>query len=804
MSLNPLIDSDLTLTKFLARVKELQPQGFRLLSLSLYGNPSDPRLSAVWDKRSGPAWEWFPASSAAQLKAEYDKKKALGFYPTLVTATGGGAGARLSAVFEKLVLRKPNELTFDQDVNAFAAEVRSRAESGWMVKAATIYDDAANASRVAAVWVSNPANVAWTAFAGVDTAQLQQQFNAEYSGWARMAFVTGSTSGKFLAVFRDDQLGPIGTGFATRGELTLEQFLSEQKAQLEKGFYTVCFQGYGPDSARRYAAIFVNNETPVQRVAFVPTGGPAVKEIDDAVLDLMKRSNIRGAALAIVKGTRLVLARGYTWAEPDYPAVKPTTCFRLASGSKLVVGLAIHQLVAEGLLKLSDTVSAVLPLTPPPNMTVANDKYKSGTVAQLLEESAFRMERYESEGPNVAAAFGTKLPVRQSQIASYMITKPASNLTDVRLDDTGYFFAGQLIKKLRGTDPDRSIMEAVASRLTQPLQIRRVRSARSLLSAQPTDEARYHSRDLVLLRSVMDDARPLVPREYGDENLETMEPSGGLSAAAVDYARILAAMNARPYTPLGRPAVEQMLKSADAVDGHGFDWLNPIDAAKGLYHGPKGGLLQTSQAGIWYSGGDGISYVIVWNGTHTGGVPSDKLDPSIEAQWYPEFIKVLDAAAKQAWGSTDLFPAFGMDPLPQTQDNWRWCGKCQGLFFAGSSPGSCPAGGTHVNTVNRNYQLMHNSKLAYGQAGWRWCKKCQGLFFGEGAPSVCPAGGAHDPSASGNYSLVLNSPYKEHQLNWRWCKKCQGLFFAGQSKGVCPAGAAHDPSASGDYSLYRS
>jgi CubicO group peptidase (beta-lactamase class C family) len=56
----------------------------------------------------------------------------------------------------------------------------------------------------------------------------------------------------------------------------------------------------------------------------------------------MKRSNIRGAALAIVKGTTLVLARGYTWAEPDYPTIQPTTCFQLGSGSKLVATLA-HQ-----------------------------------------------------------------------------------------------------------------------------------------------------------------------------------------------------------------------------------------------------------------------------------------------------------------------------------------------------------------------------------------------------------------------------------------------------------------------------
>jgi hypothetical protein len=43
---------------------------------------------------------------------------------------------------------------------------------------------------------------------------------------------------------------------------------------------------------------------------------------------------------------------------------------------------------------------------------------------------------------------------------------------------------------------------------------------------------------------------------------------------------------------------------------------------------------------------------------------------------------------------------------------------------------------------------------AITQDGWRWCHKCEGLFYGpRQALSVCPAGGAHDGSLSGNYSL---------------------------------------------------
>jgi hypothetical protein len=46
------------------------------------------------------------------------------------------------------------------------------------------------------------------------------------------------------------------------------------------------------------------------------------------------------------------------------------------------------------------------------------------------------------------------------------------------------------------------------------------------------------------------------------------------------------------------------------------------------------------------------------------------------------------------------------------------------------------------------------------QENWRWCHKCQGLFFGENASvSKCPAGGAHEATGgkvpSGDYQAIV-------------------------------------------------
>jgi hypothetical protein len=141
--------------------------------------------------------------------------------------------------------------------------------------------------------------------------------------------------------------------------------------------------------------------------------------------------------------------------------------------------------------------------------------------------------------------------------------------------------------------------------------------------------------------------------------------------------------------------------------------------------------------------------------------------------------------------------------LPPAQRNWRWCRKCQGLFFAGGGAvGRCPAGTGHDASASGDYSLINNAPDDPGQHGWRWCQQCAGLFFsGNRSWGHCPDGGPHDPAHSGDYSLT-GAPGSPGQNQWRWCRKCQGMFFVGSRiEGRCPTGGSHDPSGSGDYVL---
>lgn len=129
----------------------------------------------------------------------------------------------------------------------------------------------------------------------------------------------------------------------------------------------------------------------------------------------------------------------------------------------------------------------------------------------------------------------------------------------------------------------------------------------------------------------------------------------------------------------------------------------------------------------------------------------------------------------------------------QTQDNWRFCARCHGLFANGPNS-RCPSGDSHT-PVGWEYALIHSTPDGPNlQSNWRFCPKCLGLFA-NGPNSRCPAGGPHDP-VGWNYCVPhALGEARTVQANWRFCPKCLGLFWNGPNRDnhLCPAGGLHDP-----------
>jgi CubicO group peptidase (beta-lactamase class C family) len=623
------------------------------------------------------------------FQATFNNEASNGFGPVIIAATGPASNPLFAAVFEPqnpipltrhgLLSGSSNDTNTIQGMNALAKQ------QGLILRWAASYGDSSN-QRFAAIWVPNPGKTMWNADGVAESGNdYQSRFNAQTSQWCRPAFVTLNPTPQYLSVFVDSEV--VG-GWHARHGITANEYQQEFNTWTAKGFFPVCVQAAAappiihfppiPPNAT-FAVIFVKSENTVRK-QFTATGPVANANIDNVIMQAMPAGGpVRHASLAIVKGTHLVYARGYTLAEPDWPIVQPTTRFRIASVSKTPTALAIYQLIEAGKLKSdgSDKVQDILNLKTPAGTAPTDPNFKNITIKNLLEHRNGLDQINYAYGINVQNAFKqagktVHLPISPDKTDSYIASQtlnPATSPpgTAQAYSNCGYYLLARVVNKLRGFPAFVSGIEAYQKYLFKPLSITRIRQGRSLLANQFPDEARYQDQDLILGPSQMSDSEPLVPDQYGaDFQKEIDEGSGGLSGAATDLARLVAILISQKDNPaMKRTTLTNMLSSGAALSaagygraGYGFDYLSqgpnnslPIPITSGQFYGQKGGAIIATQSVLQFDGN--LGFVMLWA----------SLAPKPDSTWYPDYRAVINIAKTVSWGSTDLFPQFGMPSL---------------------------------------------------------------------------------------------------------------------------------------------
>ena len=146
--------------------------------------------------------------------------------------------------------------------------------------------------------------------------------------------------------------------------------------------------------------------------------------------------------------------------------------------------------------------------------------------------------------------------------------------------------------------------------------------------------------------------------------------------------------------------------------------------------------------------------------------------------------------------------------MSDVQREWRWCNKCQGMFFSGNTlPNYCPAGGGHSYDQSQNYGLLQGHQTSgVWKENWRWCAKCQGLFWSGdqnnevGRCSDASVSTGHDAAGSGDYTVSLGPLLWATKSFFRYCVRCAGLWnINNSSTGYCPAGGGHSSEGSGEF-----
>jgi CubicO group peptidase (beta-lactamase class C family) len=660
------------------------PQGYRFVSLSIYGAVNAPVYAAVMVKQAVPvAQRDFPVMTATQWQQTFDIQAQQGYGPIILAATGTAADPRFAAVFEPqesipltrhgLTLGLTND-AYKDPATIQGANFAARAD-GLILSWAASYGTAAEPA-FAGIWQPNPGAVLWNCDGLTESpAVYQARFDAETAAWCRPGFVTVGPGDTYMSLFVANEIGP----WQARHNMTPGDYQTQFNNLTAEGYFPICVQAAGADAASaRFAALFVQQQTAVSR-KFTATGPVADADIDNVVQAMMQTyPTVRHAALAIVHGRKLVYARGYTLAEPDWPIAQPTTFFRLASVSKAVTALAVFQLLETGALDAATSIQDILHLSAPGGGP-PNPGFASVTIQSLLEHTSGLDDGSGwNIGTTVVAAFvnagvSASLPVTQEMTDSYIASRPlVSDPGQVqKYSNCGYYLLGRVVAKLRGTaDP----ITAYQGSLLKPLGITRIRGTVDLLADQPADEARYQAAtfpdpvsDLQVYPSQQTPGQPLVADGYGDAELAISQGAGGLSAAATDVARLVAILLDTDDNPaLKRVTLEQMLSQGavlaaaqyaiqqalppedrDPRAGFGLDWVQW--QSPGVYYGQKGGQIGDAASVLQFDGEWGFVALFGTRATQPG--------------WYPNWNGVMDQAKTQLATATDLFPQFGMPSL---------------------------------------------------------------------------------------------------------------------------------------------
>ena len=594
--------------------------GYSTASLCIYGAPFIPLYAAVMVKRATQAPEqMFIGLDAAGMQSTFDSMAAQGWGPEIMTGTGSSNLPLFAAVFTQMGFIPLTR--FGLNIPDFHALNQAQMNTGFILRWVDLYGDPADV-RYIGIWVPNSGNRTWN-LDGLDDsdADTQARFNALVSGFARVTNLAASPDGGNLMMYDDSQM----PSWQAWDGMSSADYQAKFDALAPQGLHPIRVSAKLSGNNARFNVLFAQQEDADGRTFRIsgPAGLVEVIPIDGAMQAVMTANGLRGASLAIVNGTRLVYARGYTWAEPGYPDVQPTTFFRQASVSKMFTAAAIYQLIDEkatlpgttSALSLDTLLQDALP-------DIANGpavpQWDLIRIRHLLEMTSGITSSVLGNDTQVSST----LPITAFQMAQWLYRQNLNNipgsLTQASYSNAGFMLLGLIVARMRGA-PD--FISGLAT-LLRSLQITRVRSTVSVAASQPGDEARYHSRPLATAQSVMVTGQPWCAEGYGDTNLENIGGGGGLSAAATDVARVLAALSA--FDP-------QMMTSATLLDWltnamtatadlsgpaaygyHGFDAFkqNPVTHD---FSGVKGGLLNTSQNGVTFAQ-NGISTVLCWNG----------------------------------------------------------------------------------------------------------------------------------------------------------------------------------------------
>ena len=338
-------------------------------------------------------------------------------------------------------------------------------------------------------------------------------------------------------------------------------------------------------------------------IAFVAhLGGVApTTDVDAFVRREQARQRIPGVAVAVVRGGRPIILRGFGRANLEQgTSVTPDTVFRIGSVSKQFLAAAVVKLAEEGKLHLDDEASKFLPGAPP--------EWHGVTLRRLLSHTAGLPRELPGWRPDVRYTEDDWLRLA---VATKPTTSPGTSWT---YSNAGYFVAALVISRAAGipwTDyVDRSLFRPLGMTRT------RVDSSKDLISGRAS-------------------GYELVGESFrNDDPMVSVRPSGAFVSTARDLARWEAALASGVVLPRNR--IAEMTMPSRLLTGdrwpYGLGWYLDLFGADPVVH--HGGTIQGFRAEFARYVGKDLTVIVLANAAHAQCKPiaqglARRVEPSL-------------------------------------------------------------------------------------------------------------------------------------------------------------------------------
>ncbi len=371
-----------------------------------------------------------------------------------------------------------------------------------------------NNTLYSAIWVKNTDNLNWAAFRDMSESAYVDKFKTlADQGYRQLDFESYTRNGQqqYAGIWVKNN----GRAWASRRDLTANQYANWWKTYTDEGYRLVDFEAYNTPQGTRYAGVWQQNG---EKLSWAPK-----KSVDNALSTYQKQLNVPGISVAIVQNGKLVYTRGFGYADiEDQKVAHSGTVYRTASVAKLITRALTLRLEDQNVLSIDKPTRTYVPVLP---------QHHTHTVRQLLEhQSGIRhyrgSKRKNCEVPNNAAWKDSS----STQFAT------STQATELFRDDPLMFSPGaKTCYSTHAYTVVGAAIEGASKRSFSSIFDREITRSLGLSTLRPEVISQPNSERATLYRDKTDSAAKNVPATR--DNISWKTEGGGLETSSVDLAR---------------------------------------------------------------------------------------------------------------------------------------------------------------------------------------------------------------------------------------------------------------------------